>query len=223
MKKTFLAAILCMALFTGCSNNNNDLTNENVIQQTGTPVIASTVPETTTTTATIVSEVSEATTDMQIKNNLHNHLCQLYSENDESEIMTRISNISLSKMWLLIDDGALETDSFDLEPTYIDYEPSDVQKQLLLNYLISHNLSPANDKDYSFFSIQGSRVDTDNVVFAVLIEVPNNPVGMKLVFSKDKTVVGVKGNLAGDSDNYYQLEDVEQLQFLYDIVEQYRS
>ena len=126
-------------------------------------------------------------------------------------------------MWLLIDDGALETDSFDLEPTYIDYEPSDVQKQLLLNYLISHNLSPANDKDYSFFSIQGSRVDTDNVVFAVLIEVPNNPVGMKLVFSKDKTVVGVKGNLAGDSDNYYQLEDVEQLQFLYDIVEQYRS
>ena len=71
MKKTFLAAILCMALFTGCSNNNNDLTNENVIQQTGTPVIASTVPETTTTTATIVSEVSEATTDMQIKNNLH--------------------------------------------------------------------------------------------------------------------------------------------------------
>ena len=94
-------------------------------------------------------------------------------------------------------------------------------KQLILDYIISHDLPHADDGDYFFFYDQGRSPDYDQLAFSVIVVVPHVPANHCLVFSKDRTVVGVKWNLAGEGNSYYQMEDAEQLASVFDFADQY--
>ena len=102
-------------------------------------------------------------------------------------------------------------------------EATEEQKQIILDYIISHDLSPINDGVYSFFPNQGFFPDESQLSFAITVEVPCVSADHRLVFSKDRTVLGVKWNVAEAVGSYYKLEDAEQLAPIFDFAEQYAA
>lgn len=215
MKKEIMAAVISAALLTSCSaqksspsvSSGAETASVTTAADTTETAAATTAQATTTAAAT---ETAAVTTTVRARKTLHTDLCNSISAEDEPRAEENIKNISMTNIhvYSVSDDKAV-------------CEASEEQKRIILDYIISHDLSPVTDGDYHFFPNQGFFPDESLLSFAVTLDVPCVPVPHRLVFSKDRTVLGVKWDLAGEGGSYYQLEDAEQLAPIFDFAEQY--
>jgi len=220
MKKELSAAVLFAALLTSCSAQQNSRSGESADTQTSVSTAESTTTaanttETTTSAASaaVTTETAAITTGVPPRRTLHTDLCNTITAEDEPNAEEDIKGITLTNLYF-----------YPGKEEHLPYEPSDSEKQLIQDYIISHDLSPADDTDYYFFDNQERSPDYSQVAFYASVSVPRASGDHMLAFSKDKTVVGVKWNVAGGGGgNYYLMEDPEQLQPVFDLAEQYAA
>lgn len=217
MKKELSAAVLFAALLTSCSAQQSSLSEESADTTASVSTAESTTAAAntteTTTSAAGTTETATVTTGVPPRRTLHTDLCNTITAEDEPNAEEDIKGITLTNLYF-----------YPGKEEHLPYEPSDSEKQLIQDYIISHDLSPADDTDYYFFDNQERSPDYSQVAFYASVSVPCASGGHLLAFSKDKTVVGVKWNVAGGGGgNYYLMEDPEQLQPVFDLAEQYAA
>ena len=223
MKKELIAAVLSAALLTSCSAQKSSPSVSSGAEPasvTASTTAAADTTETTTnvttstaqTTTTAATTKAAVTTTVAARKTLHTDLCNTINAEDEPRAEENIKGISMRNLdiYSVSDDRAVP-------------EATEEQKQIILDYIISHDLSPINDGVYSFFPDYGLFPDESQLSFAITVEVPCVSADHRLVFSKDRTVLGVKWDLAGEGGSYYKLEDAEQLAPIFDFAEQYTA
>lgn len=223
MKKEIMTAVISAALLTSCSAQKSSRTDDRDAESTSVTASTTAAADTTETTTNVTTSTAQTTTTaattkaavtttVAARKTLHTDLCNTINAEDEPRAEENIKGISMRNLdiYSVSDDRAVP-------------EATEEQKQIILDYIISHDLSPINDGVYSFFPNQGFFPDESQLSFAITVEVPCVSADHRLVFSKDRTVLGVKWNVAEAVGIYYKLEDAEQLAPIFDFAEQYAA
>ncbi|MBR6994402.1 MAG: hypothetical protein IKH96_00120 [Ruminococcus sp.] len=217
MKKELSAAVLFAALLTSCNAQQSSLSEESADTTASVSTAESTTAAANTTETTTyaagTTETATVTTTVPPRRTMHTDLCNTITAEDEPNAEEDIKGITLTSL-----------NFYPGKEAPLPYEPTDSEKQLIQDYIISHDLSPVDDTDYHFFDDQESPPDYSQVAFYASVSVPRASGDHMLAFSKDMTVIGVKWSVAeGGGGNYYLMEDAEQLQPIFAMAEQYTA